>query len=113
MGAKSIEYVNLNLQAAQNFASVIPAGLDITEFAKDVALVNQLIPVRVAVAALLESIEDTLLAAGSDSMATADLVYSYLKTAARNNAGVKALTADIGKRYKSQRAKQVAPPSVS
>ncbi|SKB69083.1 hypothetical protein [Daejeonella lutea] len=99
MGAKSVEYVNLNLQGSQSFASLIPPNVDIDEFSKDVTLVNQLMSVRIEVEALLEGIDDTMLAAGSEAMQCADLVYSYLKTGAKTNAGVKGITADIAKRF--------------
>jgi len=102
MGAKSVEYVNQNLQAAQSFGSVIPGSVDVAEFAKDVALVNQLIPLRVEIASLLERLDDSILAAGSDAMIMADIVYAYLKTAARNNGAVKAAITDIGMRFKGQ-----------
>ena len=99
MGAKSVEYVNLNLQSSQTFGSLIPPSVDISEFTKDVTLVNQLLSVRMEVEALLEGIDDTMLAAGSDAMQYADLVYSYLKTGSKTNAGVKSITADIRKRF--------------
>jgi len=99
MGAKSLEYVNLSLQGSQSFGSLIPPSVDITEFSKDVALVNQLLAIRIEVEALLEGIDDTMLAAGSDAMQYADMVYSYLKTGSKRNAGVKSITADISKRY--------------
>jgi len=99
MGAKSVEYVNLNLQGSQTFGSLIPPSVDIAEFSKDVALVNQLLAIRIEVEALLEGIDDTMLAAGSDAMQYADMVYSYLKTGSKSNAGVKAITADIAKRF--------------
>jgi hypothetical protein len=102
MGPKSVDYVNMNLQGAQSFPAIIASTVDIPEFAKDVALVNQLMPLRVAIASLLENIDDTMLAAGSDAMGTADIIYSYLKTGARQNAGVKALVSDIGSRFKGQ-----------
>jgi len=99
MGAKSVEYVNLSLQGSQSFGSLIPPSVDITEFSKDVALVNQLLAIRIEVEALLEGIDDTMLAAGSDAMQYADMVYSYLKTGSKRNAGVKSITADISKRF--------------
>ncbi|MHB1177349.1 MAG: hypothetical protein ACYCZO_03365 [Daejeonella sp.] len=102
MGPKSIEFVNLNLQGAQSFGSAIPAIVDVNEFAKDVNLVNQLLSIRVELAALLEGVDDTMLAAGSDAMQTADRVYSLLKTAAKNDAGVKGLISDIARRYEGQ-----------
>ena len=103
MGAKSVEYVNLSLQSSKTFGSLIPPSVDISEFSKDVILVNQLLEVRMEVDALLEGIDDTMLAAGSDAMRYADLVYSYLKTGSKTNAGVKSVTADISKRYMRRR----------
>ncbi len=106
MGAKSVEYVSLNLQGAESFGTLIPATVDIPEFAKDVILVNQLSSIRIELAAILESIDDTMLAAGSDAMVTADQVYSYLKTGAKNNAAVKSLVAEIAKRFEGQGRKK-------
>ena len=103
MGAKSVEYVNLSLQSSKTFGSLIPPSIDISEFTKDVTLVNQLLAIRMEVEALLEGIDDTMLAAGSDAMRYADLVYSYLKTGSKTNAGVKSITADISKRYMRRR----------
>ncbi|HEY1010399.1 MAG: hypothetical protein ACO1NS_00245 [Daejeonella sp.] len=99
MGAKSVEYVNLSLQGSQTFGSLIPASVDVTEFSKDVTLVNQLMAIRIEVEALLEGINDTMLAAGSDAMQFADLVYAYLKRGSKSNVGVKSITADIAKRF--------------
>ena len=103
MGAKSVEYVNLSLQSSKTFGSLIPPSVDVSEFTKDVTLVNQLLEVRMEVDALLEGIDDTMLAAGSDAMRYADLVYSYLKTGSKTNAGVKSITADIRKRFVKRR----------
>ena len=103
MGAKSVEYVNLSLQSSKTFGSLIPPSVDVSEFSKDVTLVNQLLEVRMEVDALLEGIDDTMLAAGSDAMRYADLIYSYLKTGSKTNAGVKSVTADISKRYMRRR----------
>ena len=103
MGAKSVEYVNLSLQSSKTFGSLIPPSVDVSEFSKDVTLVNQLLEVRMEVDAILEGIDDTMLAAGSDAMRYADLVYSYLKTGSKTNAGVKSVTADISKRYMRRR----------
>ncbi len=99
MGSKSVEYVNLSLQGSRSFPSLIPPSVDLAEFSKDVTLVNQLLAIRIEVEALLEGIDDTMLAAGADAMQFADLVYSYLKTGSKSNAGVKGITADIAKRF--------------
>jgi hypothetical protein len=99
MGPRSVEYVNLSLQGSRSFASLIPSTIDLDEFSRDVTLVNQLLAIRIEVESLLEGIDDTMVAAGADAMQYADLVYSYLKTGSRSNAGVKSITADIAKRF--------------
>lgn len=99
MGAKSVEYVNLSLQSSRTFGVLMPPSIDISEFAKDVTLINQLLAIRMELGALLEGIDDTMTAAGADAMHFSDLVYSYLKTGARTNAGVKGITAEIAKRF--------------
>lgn len=104
MGQKSVEYVKLNLRGVQNFSQYIPpASMDAAEFAKDVNLTSQLWEVRIVLASLLEMVDDTITAASVDCMKTADLVYNYLKTAAKNDAAVKALVEDIAKRFEAQR----------
>jgi hypothetical protein len=108
MGSKSVDYVNLALQGAQNFGSLLPASFNVTEFSNDVALVNQLKAVQIVIASLNEGINDTLLAAASDAMMSADTVYGYLKTGAKNNAGVKTLVDEIGKRFEGQGKKSAA-----
>jgi hypothetical protein len=104
MGPKSVDYVNLNLQGAQNFPDTLPGNFDTDEFGNDVSLVNQLLAIQIPLASLLEGVNDTLLAAGSDSMMEADIVYGYLKAAAKNNAAVKGLVAQIAQRYAKQAA---------
>lgn len=106
MGPKSIEYVNLNLQGAQSFSDLIPSSVDTVEFAKDVTLVNQLLPIKVELMSILETVNDSIVAAGSDAMQTSDRVYDYLKSGAENNASVKALVAQIAKRFEGQGKKK-------
>jgi hypothetical protein len=102
MGAKSIEYVNLNLQGAQNFPKALKVGFDSTEFKNDLNLYNSLVPVAIKLQALLESINDTILAAGSDAMIAADEVYAELKSSAKKDSNVKTLVDQIAKRYSAQ-----------
>ncbi len=101
MGPKSVEYVTLNLQGVMNFPELIPSVFDSKEFASDVALVTQLLAIQVPLASLLEKINDSLLAAGSDAMQEANSVYGYLKTGVGTSA-VKTLVAQIAERYAAQ-----------
>ena len=106
MGDSSVQYVKLNLQGATSFPELIPGKIDVAEFGGDVNLINRLWEIRVPLASLLESIDDTMMAAGMDAMKTADLVYGYLKTGAKNDASVKTLVEEIGKRFKGQGRKK-------
>lgn len=63
MGQKSVEYVNLGQRGAGNFNQYLPQTFNKEEFAKDIALVAQLWELSVPLASLLESIDDTMLAA--------------------------------------------------
>lgn len=102
MGAKSMDYVNLNLQGVQNFPKALKSGIDFTKFKNDLNLYNSLVPIAIKLRALLESLDDTILAAGSDAIMAADEVYAKLKSSAKKNANVKDLVDQIAKRYVAQ-----------
>ena len=99
MGQKSVEYVNLALNGAESFSEYLLSSFDKAELAKDIAVINKLWKIRVDVASLLEKIDDTIYGASSDAMRAADEVYDYLKSASEKNAAVKALVAEMRKRY--------------
>ena len=52
--------------------------------------------------ALIEALDDTILAAGSDAMMAADEVYAELKSSAKKDSNVKGLVDQIAKRYSAQ-----------
>lgn len=99
MGQKSVEYVNLALNGAESFSEYLLSSFDKEELAKDIAVINKLWKIRVDVASLLEKIDDTIYGASSDAMKAADEIYNYLKSASEKNAAVKALVAEMRKRY--------------
>jgi hypothetical protein len=102
MGPKSVDYVNDNLAGANQFTSSLPANFPLTEFAKDVQLINKLYPLLVAAQALSEGLNDTILALGSDAMKESDEVYDFLKKAAKRDANAKALVEQIARRFEGQ-----------
>ena len=102
MGQKSVEYVKLNLRGAKAFPQYLTVDFDTTEFGKDENLISQVWDIRVEVASFLESIDDTLMAAGIDAMTAADDVYDQLKKAAKKDGAVKGLVSEIGQRYTAQ-----------
>ena len=108
MGAKSIEYVNLNLQGALTYPKVLKVGFDVAEFKKDVTLYNALQPLAVKLQALSEAINDTMMGVGSDAMMAADEVYAELKSSAKKDANVKELVKQISARYSAQSKPRVS-----
>ncbi|MEP0905800.1 hypothetical protein NC969_09815 [Leptolyngbya subtilissima ST-M1] len=50
---------------------------------------------------LTETVDDTLLAVGSESMTGSLLVYDYVKTAARHSPGLKSVADQLGERFKA------------
>ncbi|WNM18137.1 hypothetical protein [Flavobacterium capsici] len=106
MGPKSVDYVNDNLAAGNQFPSSLPSDFPLSEFGKDVQLINKLYPLLVASQALTEGLNDTILALGSDAMKEADEVYNYLKLAAKKDANAKEMVIQIGKRFKGQGKKK-------
>jgi hypothetical protein len=106
MGPKSVVYANQCLVGAIAFPNELKASFNLVEYQKDVALANNLLGVRVAVASLLELIDDTMAAAGIDVMGASSEVYASLKASAKNDASVKAMVQLISERFKTQGKKK-------
>jgi hypothetical protein len=111
MGHKSVEFVNLALNGAESFSEYLLSSFDKAELAKDIAVINKLWKIRVDVASLLEKIDDTIYGASADAIKAADEVYEYLKSASGKNAAVKALVAEMSKRYERPSKKSKDDPN--
>ncbi|WP_310559705.1 hypothetical protein [Flavobacterium sp.] len=103
MGPKSVAYAQQCLEGAIAFPKELKANFNLAEYQKDVTLVNNLLGVRVAVASLLELIDDTMAAGGIDIMGTSSEVYTSLKSSAKSDASVKEMVALIGERFAAQK----------
>lgn len=111
IGNKNLSYVQKCLEAAIAFPDELKRNFDTPEFKKDVEMFNSLIGAYIACAALLELIDDSMKAAGIDSMGSSSEVYASLKTSAKSNANVKAIVAEIAERFKGQSNKgNINPP---
>ena len=106
MRPKCFAYANQCLEGAIAFPDELKGNFNLVAYQKGVALVNNLLGVRVAVASLLELIEDTMSAAGIDIMGASSEVYASLKASAKNDAGVKAMVELIGDRFKRKERKK-------
>lgn len=102
IGNKNLSYVQKCLEGALAFPDELKKNFNTPEFKKDVELFNNLIGAYVACAAFLETIDDSMKAAGIDAMGSASEVYASLKSSAKNNANVKAIVAEIAERFKGQ-----------
>ena len=100
MGDKSLAFVSNSLSVTQNNPEVVPSNFDIAEFNKDYQLAVSLTEVLSLLQQLTEEVDDTLLAVGSESMASSLLVYDYVKTAAKHAPGLKSVADQLGERFK-------------
>ena len=87
MGDKSLAFVRNSVTATQNNPDIVPGKFDIAEFNRDYQLT--------------ETVDDTLLAIGSESMASSLLVYDYAKTTSRHSPGIKNVADQLGERFKA------------
>ncbi len=100
MGDKSLAFVSNSLSVTQNNPEVVPSNFDIAEFNKDYQLTTSLTEILTLLQQLTEEVDDTLLAVGSESMASSLLVYDYVKTAAKHAPGLKSVADQLGERFK-------------
>lgn len=105
MGPDGYSYVTSSLEYAATNTAILPAAMNLTEAQKDLKLVNDLRPILQQVAQLLESIEDTMMAAGSEAKDFADLFYNQVKAFANTNTpGMDTIAADLGSFYEKSQA---------
>lgn len=103
VGSKNMTYVIDCLRAGQTFPEILPQGLSMAELERDLQLHHSMNDLAVSLRALLEGIEDTAMAAGSDAMITSDQVYAYLKQGAKEDTNIKAQLDLISGHFKKPR----------
>ncbi len=101
MGDKSLAFVRNSVTTTQNNPDIVPSNFDIAEFNRDYQLTVALSEVLGLLEQLTETVDDTLLAVGSESMTGSLLVYDYVKTAARYSPGLKSVADQLGERFKA------------
>jgi hypothetical protein len=100
MGDKTIAFVNKALGYARQNPKIVPAYLNMDEFAKDVDAVNKLFQVTTPIQKLSEEIDDTMMLAGSEAYAAALAFYTALKAAiAAGETGLKNVYDDMSARF--------------
>ena len=83
-GTKSQGIIQQSLSFAAQNASALPGDFDTTEYAKDGALHDQLEAIAMAIAALNENVNDTLMVLNSELFLQSVDVYAFAKVNNRN-----------------------------
>lgn len=100
MGGKTVWFVNKALGYAKQNPKIVPQYLDMGEFAKDVAAVNDLFEVLAPIQKLAEELDDTILLAGSEAYMAALAFYSALKGAIKaGEPGLKNIYDELSARF--------------
>lgn len=106
MGDKTLAFTTkANEYTAQNEA-LVPPYFSVEEFTTDLNATTQLRGYAQQLAPLMEALDDSTMAAGSEAYQAALLFYSIIKTAAENNVpGAKVIANELSQRF-SWRTKQ-------
>lgn len=100
MGDKTLAFaIKANEYAGQN-EILIPPYISVEEFTSDLNATSRLREYAQQLAPLMEALDDSIMAAGSEAYQAALLFYSMIKTAAENNVpGAKAIADDLSQRF--------------
>ena len=105
MGDKSLAFVSNSLNAAQSNREILPGSFDLDEFSSDYQLAATLAEIHLKLQQLTEKVDDTLMAVSSEAMSSSLTVYAYVKTAAKNTPGLRAVAEQLSERFKASRLK--------
>jgi hypothetical protein len=108
MGDKSRAFVEKALEVATQHADILPRAFDIAAMQRDVALLQMLEPIALAVAQRSELVDDTQVAVGSEAYVAALTVYQYARHSPYGQ-GLDAVADQLGRRF-IRRAAPAAPP---
>lgn len=111
MGDKSLAFVRNSVTAVENNPEIVPGNFSVDEFSKDYELTESLTEILSLLEQLTEQVDDTLVAVGSESMASSLLVYDYVKAAAKHSPGLKSVAEQLGERFKSLGCKRTVENS--
>lgn len=109
MGDKSRAFCEKALEVAEQHAGLMPRDFDIGAFRQDHLALAALRPRLARMAYLMQRMEDTERALGSDIMAAALEVYGVLKVAGKDK-GVDEARNALAERFNRRRAAASAPP---
>ncbi len=100
MGDKSLAFVSKAHSYADLYKDQMPAFISFDDFNKDYELIQVISEYNKLLKAITTALDDTLMQAGSEAMESANLIYSAIKFAARNNVnGAREAYDDMRARY--------------
>ncbi len=100
MGDKTVAFVRKATDYARTDPALRPAFLDMDELGRDLQAVDQLGGLRRVLAPIVDGLEDSMLAAGSEAYSAALSYYQAVKVAARSRIhGAQAIADDLGQRF--------------
>jgi hypothetical protein len=111
LGPKSADFVADASSAVVNFPDVFPASFDKVEFAKDTALFKSMTEIKLLLDSLVEKVDNTYHAIGSESMVTSLHAYSLIQNAAGRTPGLQSVADKLKDRFKGQGRKGPKPSS--
>lgn len=107
MGDKTIATVLKTKSFIETNPEFVPSYMDKEEFLKDALLAEQLTPLANLAQQITRDLEDTVMAAGSDSIQAAMLYYGQVKEAsARGIASAKPVYDDLSQRFVKKKTKK-------
>lgn len=110
MGPNGYSYVTKAIDYANGNASALPAVLNVVEAKKDLKLYNDMRPLAQAVAQLIESMDDTMMALGVEAKDFSDTFYGVVQGLAKANVpGMDTIADDLGVFYEKARTEDTPP----
>jgi hypothetical protein len=110
LGYKSRAFVGKALELATQNPGFLPRDFSVEEMRKDATLAEDLFAIRQAMLTLTEMVDDTYVAAGSESYVAALLVYNYAKSSNVGTEGLDGVVDELGARF-ARRAKPTPKPN--
>ena len=98
-GDKSQSFVTKAAALMDQHPEILPPNFNVDAFRKQVALLDALYPLQLALQHLFGQIGDTIYAAGSDAYSSALQVYTYAKAANMYNGSLEGALEDLGRRF--------------
>lgn len=100
MGDKTVSFVQKAAQYARAYPSLVPSYIDVDALERDIQVVDQLGQLFHPLEHLISSLDDSLMAAGSEAYASSLSFYQAAKAAAKGRVhGAQAIADDLGQRF--------------